>query len=132
MAGHSKWANIQHRKGRQDVKRGKIFTRVIKEITVAARLGGPDPGTGGARRLVGKASPGRPPPVGVTAGNDPLCDEGELYAQRVIDGGGQARVRRWDDMWHGFVGMTKEVPQAEEALQWACDRLGEFLRDTAV
>ena len=40
MAGHSKWANIQHRKGRQDNKRGKIFTRLIKEITVAARLGG--------------------------------------------------------------------------------------------
>src|SRR5688572_8195593 len=43
MAGHSKWANIQHRKGRQDAKRGKIFTRLIKEITVAARLGGGDP-----------------------------------------------------------------------------------------
>ena len=42
MAGHSKWANIQHRKGRQDTKRGKIFTRLIKEITVAARLGGGD------------------------------------------------------------------------------------------
>ena len=42
MAGHSKWANIQHRKGRQDSKRGKIFTRLIKEITVAARLGGGD------------------------------------------------------------------------------------------
>ncbi|MEI7843161.1 MAG: YebC/PmpR family DNA-binding transcriptional regulator [Gallionellaceae bacterium] len=42
MAGHSKWANIQHRKGKQDAKRGKIFTRLIKEITVAARLGGGD------------------------------------------------------------------------------------------
>ena len=42
MAGHSKWANIQHRKGRQDAKRGKIFTKLIKEITVAARLGGGD------------------------------------------------------------------------------------------
>ncbi len=43
MAGHSKWANIQHRKGKQDAKRGKIFTRLIKEITVSARLGGGDP-----------------------------------------------------------------------------------------
>ncbi len=43
MAGHSKWANIQHRKGRQDAKRGKIFTKLIKEITVAARLSGGDP-----------------------------------------------------------------------------------------
>ena len=39
MAGHSKWANIKHRKGAQDAKRGKIFTKIIKEITVAARLG---------------------------------------------------------------------------------------------
>ncbi|MGE4596492.1 MAG: YebC/PmpR family DNA-binding transcriptional regulator [Methylophilaceae bacterium] len=42
MAGHSKWANIQHRKGRQDAKRGKVFTKLIKEITVAARMGGGD------------------------------------------------------------------------------------------
>ena len=42
MAGHSKWANIQHRKGRQDEKRGKVWTRVIREITVAARHGGGD------------------------------------------------------------------------------------------
>ncbi len=42
MAGHSKWANIKHRKGAQDAKRGKIFTKLIKEITVAAKLGGAD------------------------------------------------------------------------------------------
>ena len=42
MAGHSKWANIQHRKGAQDKKRGKLFTKLIREITVAARLGGAD------------------------------------------------------------------------------------------
>ncbi len=43
MAGHSKWANIQHRKGVQDSKRGKLFTKLIREITVATRHGGPDP-----------------------------------------------------------------------------------------
>ncbi len=43
MAGHSKWANIQHRKNRQDAKRGKLFTKLIREITVAARMGGGDP-----------------------------------------------------------------------------------------
>lgn len=43
MAGHSKWANIQHRKGAQDAKRGKLFTKLIREITVAARIGGGDP-----------------------------------------------------------------------------------------
>jgi YebC/PmpR family DNA-binding regulatory protein len=51
MAGHSKWANIQHRKGRQDEKRGKIWTRVIREIMVAARLGGGDLATNPRLRL---------------------------------------------------------------------------------
>ncbi|MFA6015557.1 MAG: YebC/PmpR family DNA-binding transcriptional regulator [Gallionellaceae bacterium] len=51
MAGHSKWANIQHRKGKQDAKRGKVFTRLIKEITVAARLGGGDPACNPRLRL---------------------------------------------------------------------------------
>ena len=51
MAGHSKWANIQHRKNRQDAKRGKIFTRLIREITVAARLGGGDPASNPRLRL---------------------------------------------------------------------------------
>jgi YebC/PmpR family DNA-binding regulatory protein len=43
MAGHSKWANIQHRKGKQDARRGKLFTKLIREITVAAKMGGGDP-----------------------------------------------------------------------------------------
>ncbi len=51
MAGHSKWANIQHRKNAQDAKRGKLFTRLIREITVAARMGGADPGASPRLRL---------------------------------------------------------------------------------
>ena len=51
MAGHSKWANIQHRKGRQDEKRGKVWTQVIREITVAARQGGGDLGMNPRLRL---------------------------------------------------------------------------------
>jgi len=51
MAGHSKWANIQHRKGAQDAKRGKIFTKVIREITIAARASGGDPATNPRLRL---------------------------------------------------------------------------------
>lgn len=51
MAGHSKWANIQHRKKAQDAKRGKIFTRMIREITVAARMGDPDPAANPRLRL---------------------------------------------------------------------------------
>lgn len=51
MAGHSKWANIQHRKKAQDSKRAKIFTRLIREITVASRSGGSDPGSNPRLRL---------------------------------------------------------------------------------
>ena len=41
MAGHSKWANIRHRKGAQDAKKGKLFTRIIREISISAKMGGP-------------------------------------------------------------------------------------------
>lgn len=51
MAGHSKWANIQHRKGAQDAKRGKLFTKLIREINVAAKMGGSDPGSNPRLRL---------------------------------------------------------------------------------
>jgi YebC/PmpR family DNA-binding regulatory protein len=51
MAGHSKWANIQHRKGRQDAKRGKLWTKIIREITVAARAAGADPDTNPRLRM---------------------------------------------------------------------------------
>ena len=51
MAGHSKWANIQHRKGAQDKKRGKLFTKLIREITVAAKMGGGDPDANPRLRL---------------------------------------------------------------------------------
>jgi len=51
MAGHSKWANIQHRKNRQDAKRGSLWTKIIREVTVAARDGGPDPGMNPRLRL---------------------------------------------------------------------------------
>ena len=62
MAGHSKWANIQHRKGRQDAKRGKIFTRLIKEITVAAKMGGGDPTANPRLRLAVEKAKGESMP----------------------------------------------------------------------
>jgi len=52
MAGHSKWANIKHRKARQDAKKGKVFTKLIRELTIAARLGGPEPGDNPRLRAV--------------------------------------------------------------------------------
>ena len=54
MAGHSKWANIQHRKGRQDAARSKLFSKLAKEITVAAKMGDPDPGKNPRLRLAVK------------------------------------------------------------------------------
>ena len=62
MAGHSKWANIQHRKGRQDEKRGAAFSKIAKEITVAAKMGGGDAGFNPRLRgAVGKAKGGHMP-----------------------------------------------------------------------
>ncbi len=62
MAGHSKWANIKHRKGAQDAKRGKIFTKLIKEITIAAKIGGGDLEANARLRLaVDKAKQGNMP-----------------------------------------------------------------------
>jgi YebC/PmpR family DNA-binding regulatory protein len=67
MAGHSKWANIQHRKGRQDERRGRIWTRLIKEITVAARMGGGDADTNPRLRLaIDRASDANMPKDNVT------------------------------------------------------------------
>ncbi|MGI9335162.1 MAG: YebC/PmpR family DNA-binding transcriptional regulator [Gammaproteobacteria bacterium] len=62
MAGHSKWANIQHRKKAQDAKRGKLFTKLIREVSVAARTAGPDPaGNSRLRLAVDKALSGNVP-----------------------------------------------------------------------
>lgn len=62
MAGHSKWANIQHRKGAQDARRGKLFSRLIREVSIAARLGGPSPdGNPRLRQAIDKALAGNVP-----------------------------------------------------------------------
>ena len=62
MAGHSKWANIQHRKGRQDAVRAKVFSKLSKEITVAAKMGDPDPEKNPRLRLAVKEAKGQSMP----------------------------------------------------------------------
>ena len=62
MAGHSKWANIQHRKGRQDAARSKLFSKLSKEITVAAKMGDPDPEKNPRLRLAVKEAKGQSMP----------------------------------------------------------------------
>ncbi|HRQ57491.1 MAG TPA: YebC/PmpR family DNA-binding transcriptional regulator [Azoarcus taiwanensis] len=91
MAGHSKWANIQHRKGRQDAKRGKVFTKLIKEITVAARMGGGDPNFNPRLRLAvdnakGENMPGENIERAIKRGTGEL--EGVNYEEARYEGYG--------------------------------------------
>ena len=117
MAGHSKWANIQHRKGRQDEKRGKVWTRVIREIMVAARAGGGDLGINPRLRLaVEKAKAANMPADTITRNIDKATGnlEGVNYEEIRYEGygiGGAAiivdtmtdnRVRTVAEVRHAF------------------------------
>ena len=117
MAGHSKWANIQHRKGRQDEKRGKIWTRIIREITVAARAGGSDLGANPRLRLaVDKAKAANMPADRIKYNIDKASGalEGVNYEEIRYEGYGIAgaaiivdtmtdnRVRTVADVRHAF------------------------------
>jgi YebC/PmpR family DNA-binding regulatory protein len=117
MAGHSKWANIQHRKGRQDEKRGRVWTRVIREIMVAARQGGGDPAANPRLRLaVDKAKAVNMPADTVKRNIDKATGalEGVSYEEIRYEGygiGGAAiivdcmtdnRVRTVADVRHAF------------------------------
>lgn len=95
MAGHSKWKNIQHRKGAQDAKRGKIFTKLAKEITVAARLGGGDlESNARLRTVVLKARSNSMPrdniERAIKKGTGEL--EAEQYVEKVYEGYGPGGV----------------------------------------
>ncbi|MEN9435793.1 MAG: hypothetical protein RIR09_448 [Pseudomonadota bacterium] len=91
MAGHSKWANIQHRKGRQDEKRQRVWTRVSREILVAARLSGGDPGTNPRLRLAMEKAKSANMPLknvnyAIAKGTDTL--EGKTYEEIRYEGYG--------------------------------------------
>ncbi len=117
MAGHSKWANIQHRKGRQDEKRGKIWTRIIREIMVAARQGGGDVDANPRLRLaIDKAKAANMPADNIKRNIDKATGnlEGVTYEEIRYEGygiGGAAiivdtmtdnRVRTVADVRHAF------------------------------
>ena len=117
MAGHSQWANIQHRKGRQDEKRGRVWTRVIREIMVAARQGGGDPNANPRLRLaVDKAKAANMPADTVKRNIDKATGnlEGVSYEEIRYEGygiGGAAiivdcmtdnRVRTVAEVRHAF------------------------------
>jgi len=95
MAGHSKWANIKHRKGAQDAKRGKIFTKLIKEITVAAKIGGGDLEANARLRLaVDKAKQANMPKDNIERaikkGTGDL--DGVIYEEGIFEGYGPGGV----------------------------------------
>ncbi|WP_020676662.1 YebC/PmpR family DNA-binding transcriptional regulator [Geopsychrobacter electrodiphilus] len=95
MSGHSKWANIKHRKGAQDAKRGKIFTKLIKEITIAARIGGGDLESNSRLRLaVDKAKQGNMPKDNIDRaikkGTGDL--DGVVYEEGTFEGYGAGGV----------------------------------------
>jgi YebC/PmpR family DNA-binding regulatory protein len=95
MSGHSKWASIKHKKGAVDAKRGKIFTKIIKEITVAARTGGGDPGGNPRLRLAIEKAKGASMPKenierGIKRGAGEL--EGTTYEESTYEGYGPGGV----------------------------------------
>ena len=117
VAGHSKWANIQHRKGRQDEKRGKVWTRIIREIMVAARQGGGDPTANPRLRLaIDKAKAANMPADNIKRNVDKATGnlEGVVYEEIRYEGygiGGAAiivdtmtdnRVRTVAEVRHAF------------------------------
>jgi YebC/PmpR family DNA-binding regulatory protein len=94
MAGHNKWANIQHRKGAQDTRRSKVVNKLIREISVAARVGGPDLGSNGRLRLaVDKASDAGIPRESIErAVQGPESDNGVSYYTIRYEGYGPGGV----------------------------------------
>ncbi|MBF5006949.1 YebC/PmpR family DNA-binding transcriptional regulator [Diaphorobacter caeni] len=116
MAGHSKWANIQHRKGRQDEKRGKIWTRIIREIMVAARQGGGDPDANPRLRLaIDKAKAANMPADNIKRNIDKATGnlEGVTYEEIRYEGygiGGAAIIV--DTMTDNHVRTVAEVRHA--------------------
>ena len=94
MAGHSKWANIQHRKGRQDKLRAKLFSKLSKEITIAAKMGDPDPDKNPRLRLAVKEAKGQSMPKDniERAIKKSLAGEGEEYEEIRYEGYGPGGV----------------------------------------
>ena len=141
MAGHSKWANIKHRKGAMDAKRGKIFTRLIKEIMVAARMGGGDPGANPRLRTAIAAAKAVNMPKdnierGIKKGTGEL--EGVVYEEITYEGygpGGVAvlvecltdnRVRTVADVRYIFGKCNGNMGESG-CVNWMFDRKGSIL-----
>lgn len=141
MAGHSKWANIQHRKGAQDKKRGAIFTKLVREITVAARMGGPDPAMNPRLRLAVDKATGQSMPKdnierAIKKGAGLL--EGESYEEVTYEGYGphgvavlvecvtDNRNRTVAEVRHAFTKAGGNLG-TEGSVAFQFDRVGQFI-----
>ena len=140
MAGHSKWANIRHRKGAQDAKRGKIFTKLIKEISVAVKGGGPDADTNPRLRLALQNARGQNMPKDTIerAIKKASGEGGENYVETTFEGYGPdgiaifvecatdnntrtvSNVRSYFNKYNGSLGK-------DGCLQFVFERKGVFL-----
>lgn len=99
------------------------LTRTALQRFVALYLDGADPRDPRCSPLFAQDVLGLPPAVVLTAEYDPLRDEGEAYAARLEQAGVPVAMRRYDEMVHGFAGMTALTPVAGQALDWVCDEL---------
>ena len=141
MAGHSKWANIQHRKGRQDAKRGKLWTKIIREVTVAARAGGADPEANPRLRLAwDKATAANMPKDniqraiarGAGTGDGDSYDEiryegyGINGAAVIVDCMTDNRTRTVSDVRHAFAKHGGNLGQ-DGSVAFMFNHVGQFL-----
>ena len=144
MAGHSKWANIQHRKGAQDKKRGKLFTRLIREITVAAKLGGGDLDANPRLRLAVEKAKGQSMPKdnierAIKRGSGDV--DGSDYQEARYEGYGPAGVavmvdcltdnknRTVAEVRHAFSKFGGNLG-ADGSVAYLFDHVGQILFDT--
>lgn len=137
MAGHSKWANIKHKKAKEDAKRGKEFTKVIKEITIAARSGGDVTGNPRLRQLVDKAKKLNMPLENITRAIKKGTGElpGVSYEHIVYEGYGPAgsaimvevltdnKNRAVADMRHIFTKYNGNLAETG-AVNWMFEKVG--------
>lgn len=138
MAGHSKWANIKHKKAQEDAKRGKVFTRIIKEITVAAKAGGGDPTNNPRlRQFIAKAKDANMPQDNITRAIKKGTGElpGVHYEAITYEGYGPAgtaiivdtltdnKNRTVADMRHLFTKFGGNLAETG-AVNWMFEKLG--------
>ena len=144
MSGHSKWANIQHRKGRQDAKRGKVFTKAAKEIIIAAKNGGDPAGNPRLRAAIAAAKAVNLPKdkieaairkgTGEDAGGECAEVDGRVYGQggRAVKGEG-ATGNKNGPVAEGLHRVTKHGGSlgTDGSVSWMCDRKGGITVDKA-